>query len=154
MFCKFYINASKSTINLSVNLSVSENGNLSISIRQRIFIEVTKVFLSVFFSRLKTIFFFGRAFLRAYGFVFEGGIGIPRAARPVPSICLLEKTPLGTSEEFLGLSRKDLKPNMFGRRQVLTSAENVNTLVSFYSYYQGVNIFMFLHGRGFLHQEN
>ena len=71
--------------------------------------------------------------MRAYGFVFEGGIGIPRAARPVPSICLLEKTPLGTSEEFLGLSRKDLKPNMFGRRQVLTSAENVNTLVSFYS---------------------
>ena len=38
----------------------------------------------------------------------------------------------GTSEEFPGLSRKDLKANMFGRHQVLTSAENVNTLGSFY----------------------
>ena len=40
MFYKFYINASKST----TNLSVSENGNLSISVRQRIFIGVTKDF--------------------------------------------------------------------------------------------------------------
>ena len=70
--------------------------------------------------------------MRAYGFVSEGGIGIPRAAHSVSSfICLLEKILLGTSEEFLGLSRKDLKPNMFGRHQVLMSAENVNTLVSF-----------------------
>lgn len=84
------------------------------------------------------------------GLCLKQELGSPEMPTLYPYFnCLPYKTLLGTFEEFLELCRKSLKGSILGGCRVLMNAANVNTLVCFITYYQEVNVFMFLHGQGF-----